>query len=114
MPDARNVTQVAKRTTGFVERAKAEQKRFEMVTDTNYYAVMCFETKEQRDEFFAALVQRGMPAPKHGNRYVDGLAVAASMGMEIKSPRIAWPKRRETRAPDVQESDEREPPGRPA
>jgi hypothetical protein len=55
MPDARNVTQVAKRTTGFVERAKAEQKRFEMVTDTNYYAVMCFETKEQRET-------RGRPA----------------------------------------------------
>ncbi len=81
-------------------------------TDTNYYAVMCFETEEQRDEFSALLAARGLK-PKHGNRFVDGLATAAAMGLEIKSPRVAWPKSRAPAGSGAQVPDEREPPARP-
>ena len=110
MPDARKVTQVAHKTEGFVERAKAEQKRFDMVTDTNYYAVLCFETQEQRDEFFDALSSRGLVPPKRGNRYVNGLEVAKAIGVEIKSPRVTWPKQRNPRTPTGQVPEERDPP----
>ena len=71
-------------------RAK-EAARFELITDTSFYAVLCFETREQRDEFHAALKARGLDGVGPGDRYVDGLSAAHALGIDLVSPRAKWP-----------------------
>ena len=76
----------------FAKARTQEQARFDLITSTDYYAVLCFETQAQRDEFFAIMAERGLAVGLGGNRIVDGLAVAQSIGVELKSPRAVWPK----------------------
>jgi hypothetical protein len=81
-----------KDTSLFATNRTKEQARFELLTETNYYSVLCFETQAQRDEFFSVMADRGLAIGPGGNRIVDGLAVAQSIGVELKSPRAVWPQ----------------------
>jgi len=40
---------------GFKDRAKAEQKRFDLATDSEYWVALCFQSREQKEEFLRAV-----------------------------------------------------------
>ncbi|HET9819637.1 MAG TPA: hypothetical protein VFP92_10790 [Rhodanobacteraceae bacterium] len=64
--------------TGFLKRAKDEGARFRAATDSEYWAAICFQTREQKEAFLAAL---GILA--HGDKYLDGRAVAEALGIVL-------------------------------
>lgn len=76
----------------FKERAKREQQRYWDAVDSEYYTVLCFQTRAQRDEFLekAGLLNLG----DRGERYLDGLKVAEILGIPIDSPTPTMPKLR--------------------
>lgn len=63
---------------GFRERAKAENSRFENVTDSEFWFAMCFQTREQKDRFLAA-----MNWIQHGDKYLSGNDIAALQGIAL-------------------------------
>jgi len=66
---------------GFKDRAAAEQQRLIEVTDSEYWVCMCFQTREQKDEFLAKLNLDAL-----GDKYIDGMAVAKILGVTLESP----------------------------
>lgn len=80
---------VAKRAENKLERfkarAKAEQDRRGTVTDSEFWVALCFETREQKEEFL-----RRIGAETEGDKYVDGLVVAQKMGVTLESPRFPF------------------------
>jgi len=60
------------------ERKRQMQERFRVANDTDYWFAMCFQSREQRDEF---LRLTGWAAP--GEKYLSGLKVAQVLGVEI-------------------------------
>lgn len=71
---------------GFRRRAAAEADRFRLVTDSEYWGVLCFQTREQRDVFFHALglLECG------DSRYYDGVAVAKKLGVAIPEAKLNY------------------------
>lgn len=63
---------------GFRKRAKDEGKRFEQATDTEYWACLCFQTREQKEAFLKALNLLAI-----GDKYLDGQEVARVLGVEL-------------------------------
>lgn len=69
----------------FVGRALREEKRFEQVTDSEYWLCLCFQSREQA-EAFAKETAWGSPDDK----YIDGTKVAKTLGITLpEAPRIA-------------------------
>lgn len=66
---------------GFRDRMSREQKRFEVVTDSEFWLALCFQDREQKEAFIAAL---GLLA--HGDKYLDGELVAQKLGITIPPP----------------------------
>lgn len=62
----------------FIARSKAEQARFAIVTDSEYWVGLCFQTREQKDHFLreAKLLQAG-------DKYIDGALLAKRMGITL-------------------------------
>jgi len=58
---------------------KKQQDEYRDETDVNYYFCVCFQNMAQRDAFLTAT---GWDKP--GARFVDGLKLAASLGVDIK------------------------------
>ncbi len=71
---------------------KAEQHRFEIVNDSEYWVAFCFESRAQKEEFL-----RLFDLLQLGDKYIDGLKAARTMGKPLTSPRVRWPKHRENR-----------------
>lgn len=65
----------------FRERRAHEQKRTEVIFDSEYWAAICFETREQKDAFLIAL---GV----EDDKYVDGIALANKMNIELGATAI--------------------------
>lgn len=63
---------------GFRDRMKREQARFLQVVDTGYWTCVCFATAEQHFAF-----RRALGWDRYGGRYVDGVALARDMGVDI-------------------------------
>lgn len=63
---------------GFRERAKAENDRFQNVTDSEYWFAMCFKTREQKERFLVA-----MNWIQFGDKYLPGDEVAKLMGVDL-------------------------------
>jgi hypothetical protein len=63
---------------GFRNRAKDESNRFKLATDSEYWACLCFQTREQKEAFLAAL---GVLV--HGDKYLDGQIVANKLGITL-------------------------------
>lgn len=62
-----------------IQTAKKERRdAYRVLTDNNFYAVVCFQSEAQRDEF---LVKSGWAEP--GTRFINGLKVAERIGVEI-------------------------------
>lgn len=70
---------------GFRKRAKDEGNRFALATDTEYWACLCFQTREQKDAFLKAL-----DLLKFGDKYLDGQKVAAQLGVELPAADVPY------------------------
>lgn len=66
---------------GFMDRRKAEQERFELVTDSEYWVAVCFPTRALKEEFLSELEML-----KDGDKYIDGMQLADAIGLKLKSP----------------------------
>lgn len=70
---------------GFRERAKNEDRRFELATDSEYWFAMCFQTREQKEAFLKAMEWFEL-----GDKYIDGQAVAKQMGVELPDADVPY------------------------
>ena len=62
-------------------KAEKKQRRdqYRVLTDPNFYLVVCFQSTDQRDEF---LSKAGWAEP--GAKYLDGLELAAQLGVDVR------------------------------
>lgn len=72
-------------SAGFRKRAKDEGKRFALATDAEYWTCICFQTREQKEHFLAAL-----DLLKFGDRYLDGQEVAKQLGIELPEADVPY------------------------
>lgn len=63
----------------FRDRAKAEQLRRDIATDSEYWVCLCFTTREQKEEF---LRKAGIADDK----YIVGREAAEKLGIKIETP----------------------------
>lgn len=77
--------QVERIRSEFQKRADAEAKRFENATDSEFWVALCFQTREQKEEFLGKL---GLTA--FGDKYIDGRTVADCIGLTLESPDITY------------------------
>jgi len=71
----------------FKDRAKAEQKRFEKATDSEFWFCVCFQSREEKESF---LKNSGLI--DFGDKYLDGWDVAKTMGIAIEKDSSGYPK----------------------
>lgn len=71
--------------SGFRKRAADESNRFALATDTEYWACLCFQTREQKEAFLAAL-----DILKFGDRYLDGQEVAKQLGVALPKADVPY------------------------
>jgi hypothetical protein len=71
---------------GFRSRASAEASRFALATDSEFWGVICFQTREQRDVFFTSLglLEFG------DSRYYDGVEVAQKLGIQLPEANLTF------------------------
>jgi hypothetical protein len=70
---------VSKLENEFTRAAKKETKRFQDNVDTEFWAAIYFQSREQKDAFLKAI---GANLDKE-DKYVDGCRLAKVMGIEI-------------------------------
>lgn len=64
----------------FKNRAKNEDGRFVDATDSEYWFCVCFQTREQKDEFLKKLGLWEI-----GDKYLDGMRVADVLGVKLEA-----------------------------
>lgn len=69
----------------FKARAKAEQARFALATDSEYWVGVCFQTREQKEHWLAAV-----KLLQQGDKYIDGQLLAKRMGVELPSAEVPY------------------------
>jgi hypothetical protein len=62
----------------FRKGAQNEEKRFLSATDSEFWCCICFQTREQKEAFLAAL-----NLLQFGDKYLDGQLVAEQMGVSL-------------------------------
>lgn len=72
---------------GFRERARQEQSRKTDVLDSEYWLAVCFQTREQKEEFLSKL-----GAVDLGDKYIDGMQLAQLLGITLESRVPPMPK----------------------
>ena len=73
--------ETAKRELSELESAfkrRAEAERFMLATDSEYWVAICFQTRDQKEEFLRAL-----DLIRHGDKYLDGWTVAKKLGVQL-------------------------------
>lgn len=65
---------------GFKDRATREDQRFVDATDSEYWIALCFQTREQKEDF---LREAGLT--DLGDKYLDGMQVAKRLGIALVS-----------------------------
>jgi len=70
---------------GFKKRAKDEGRRFALATDTEYWACLCFQTREQKEAFLRALKLASL-----GDKYLDGQEVAKVLGVKLPNADVPY------------------------
>jgi hypothetical protein len=58
-------------------------ERFKQLTDTEYWFCVCFQTREQKDEFLA---KSGIKNACRSEKYLDGMKLAKHLGVKLESP----------------------------
>lgn len=69
----------------FIARSKAEQARFLLATDSEYWVGLCFQTREQKEHFL-----RESKLLQHGDKYLDGALLAKRMGIELPPANVPY------------------------
>ena len=62
----------------FRDRAKREEQRFLLATDSEYWSVLCFKTREDKERFLTRAKLLAI-----GDKYLDGYAVARVLGISM-------------------------------
>lgn len=70
---------------GFRNRAKQESDRFVLATDSEYWAAICFQTREQKEAFLSAL-----KLLEFGDKYLDGRLVAERLGVKLPESQVPY------------------------
>lgn len=70
---------------GFRKRSKDESKRFQLATDSEYWACICFQTREQKDKFLQL-----MNLIDIGDKYLDGALVAKRLGIDLPQADVPY------------------------
>jgi hypothetical protein len=70
---------------GFMARNKAEQERFQLATDSEYWCCLVFQSREQKEQFL-----RAMKWMVHGDKYIDGVKVAKSLNVDLLSVKVPY------------------------
>ena len=63
-------TRMSEALRQIIERKKATQERFRVATDPDFYSVICFQSREQRDDFLTKAGWR-----EFGTAFLNGLDV---------------------------------------
>ncbi|GAA1292002.1 hypothetical protein [Saccharothrix xinjiangensis] len=66
---------------GFRERTAREDERFRLATDSEFWFVLCFKSREEKDEFLRAARLLHL-----GDKYLDGHAAASALGVDLPEP----------------------------
>lgn len=69
----------------FKARAKAEQDRFALATDSEYWVGVCFQTREQKEAWLEAV-----KLLQHGDKYIDGQLLAQRMGVTLPAAEVPY------------------------
>ncbi len=72
----------------FSGRAKLEQARFELATDSEFWFAVYFQNREQKEIFL-----KFMDWFETGDKYLNGLALAEELGIELPLVKLPKPKR---------------------
>lgn len=75
--------------TGFQERAKREQERFTLATDSEFWFAIGFQSREQKEEFL-----RAMSWLSYGDKYLNGLHIAEDSGIKLSEVKLSDPTRK--------------------
>lgn len=70
---------------GFRKRAADEGARKRLATDSEYWACICFQTREQKEAFLTAL-----RLIEFGDKYLDGQVVAERLGVELPAADVPY------------------------
>ncbi|MFT7836933.1 hypothetical protein Q5530_12355 [Saccharothrix sp. BKS2] len=66
---------------GFRERTAREDERFRLATDSEFWFVLCFKSREEKDAFLRAGRLFHL-----GDKYLDGRAAASALGVDLPEP----------------------------
>jgi len=61
------------------EKKKESADRFRIADDTDYWVALCFQCREQRDEFLRKAGWSDL-----GEKYLNGLEIARRLGIDVK------------------------------
>lgn len=73
----------------FKDRAAAEAKRFELATDSEYWFAVCFQSREQKEQFLRALAER-FGLKDDGDKYLDGWELAKALGIKLDRVEVPY------------------------
>ena len=65
---------------GFKSRSEREDQRVLDATDSEYWVALCFQTREQKEEFLTKLRLLDL-----GDKYIDGMKAATVLGIKLES-----------------------------
>lgn len=69
----------------FKQRAKTEQERFLLATDSEFWIGVCFQTRSQKEAFL-----QGVNLLQHGDKYIDGELLAKRMGIALPAADVPY------------------------
>jgi hypothetical protein len=72
---------------------RSNDQRFDDATDSEYWFCICFQTREQKEEFLNLVGWTEI-----GDKYLDGMKVAKAMGLKLTSRIPELPRLRIDRA----------------
>lgn len=75
--------------SGFKQRAEIEEQRFLDATDSEYWFCLCFQTREQKEEFLEKIGLMEL-----GDKYIDGMKAAQKLGITMTSRVPPMPRHR--------------------
>ena len=84
---AAELEEISATLKGFKQRAKQEEQRYLNATDSEYWFCLCFQTREQKDEFLKKVGWWDI-----GDKYLDGMLVAEAMGIHLDAVVPAMPQ----------------------
>lgn len=73
----------------FKARAQAEQERFELATDSEYWFAVCFQSRRQKEAFLEGL-RRKLGLKGDADKYMDGWELAKALGIDIPREEVPY------------------------